>query len=453
MKWVIIFILISINVNAQIIFNEINANPLFNETSNEWIEIYNNGSEDVNLSGWFIGDKYENDTLTGSILKTGEFGVITSKDSTACLTYNYSECKTFYADDNDVGNGLSNSGEYFFLFDSQKNIIDHILYPRFAEDDITYSKMLNGSWMFTNPTMGYENEEINYETENISEKIVLHESRKCDWSVDVVLEKTIFKDDFSFRTEMKNSVSEKSNLKLKRKITNGYGEVVEEYNELSFEAVNTRTLTNTPNLDYGIYSVEAFLEVDCDIDTKNNYDKEFFMIIGEKEERRNESHLKIERIYDLGKNKEAKQGQEIRAKILGYKGNTAKEVVKLYFLNNSKRVSKESSFNVEDKYSNFSFVIPLLIPDNCDFANLTLHIEGLNEEDNEVIYLEKCNIKNEIEIEEKYGIENANENLINNEKLNYESSSEKLNAIGLPFLVLTLILLIIYLIFIKRKDL
>ena len=446
---ILLFILTAGIADGNIIFNEINANPFTNNSIDEWVEIYNNGSEDVNLSGWMIGDKLNNDSLSDGILNSGQYGIILVNGTSAFSVYNFSSnAMKFYIDDSRIGNGLNdNSAEDVILVNSNNIIVDRINYST-SRKDKTYSRMKNNSWIFGNPTMGYENEEENYETENIT----LNESRECDWNVDIVLEKTIFKDDFSFRTEMRNSISEKSNLKLRRKITNGYGEVAENYNELSFEAVNTRTLTNTPNLGYGIYSVEAFLDADCDIDNKNNYDKEFFMIIGEKIEIRNESDVDIERIYDLGKNKEAKQGQEIRVKISGYKGNTAKEVIKIYFLNYTERVSKEASFNVEDKYSNYSFVIPLFVPENCDFENLTLHAEGLNEEDNELIKLEKCSIKNETIGEESGEIENETV-LIDNININYESSGEKLNAIGLPFLVLTLILLIIYLIFIKRKPL
>ena len=446
------FVLLAGIVNGNVIINEINANPFTNDSIDEWIEIYNDGNEDINLSNWKIEDKVRDDILSDGILKAEQYGIITAKGTLAYLNYNFSnECIQFYVGDTNIGGGLNNENETIFLLNLNGIIVDTINYST-SKKDKTYSRLKNDSWMFANPTMGYENEEMNYETENISEKIVLNESRECDWNVNVILEKTIFRDDFSFRTEMKNSVSEKSNLKLRRKITNGYGEIVEEYNELSFEAVNTRTLTNTPNLGYGIYSVEAFLDADCDIDDKNNYDKEFFMIIGEKEERRNESEVKIERIYDLGKDNHAKQGQQIRVKISGYKGNTAKEIIKVYFLNNKERVSKETTLNVEDKFQNYSFVVPLLVPENCDFSNLTLHIEGLNEDDNEVINLEKCSIKDEILDEENYEIQNET-TFVYNENLNYESSSEKLNKIGLPFLVLALILLIIYLIFIKRKSL
>ncbi len=65
-------------VKADIVINEVMADPIADESLNEWIELYNNGDSEVNVSGWIVGDKNDNDTIEGG-LYFGEGTVINSK--------------------------------------------------------------------------------------------------------------------------------------------------------------------------------------------------------------------------------------------------------------------------------------------------------------------------------------------------------------------------------------
>ena len=45
------------NYNApNIVINEINYNPSLSFNTEDWIEIYNNGESDVDISGWIFKD-------------------------------------------------------------------------------------------------------------------------------------------------------------------------------------------------------------------------------------------------------------------------------------------------------------------------------------------------------------------------------------------------------------
>src|SRR3989338_3964298 len=59
--------LLSIGISNAIVINEIMADPVADESLNEWIELYNNESASINVSNWTIGDDNDNDTLEGGL--------------------------------------------------------------------------------------------------------------------------------------------------------------------------------------------------------------------------------------------------------------------------------------------------------------------------------------------------------------------------------------------------
>src|SRR3989338_1273839 len=104
---------------SKILINEIMPNPVADESLNEWIEIYNNGTDAVNVSGWVIGDDSGNDTLEGglynregTILEPFGFAIITDDNTRVYNNFNVSpDAVRLYADDSSIGNGLLNDGE------------------------------------------------------------------------------------------------------------------------------------------------------------------------------------------------------------------------------------------------------------------------------------------------------------------------------------------------------
>ena len=44
-------------VSADVKINEFETNPTGADAGNEWVELYNNGTNDVNLDGWTVMDK------------------------------------------------------------------------------------------------------------------------------------------------------------------------------------------------------------------------------------------------------------------------------------------------------------------------------------------------------------------------------------------------------------
>jgi len=86
---------ISIKISAAIIINEIFADPIADESLNEWIEIFNDESVEINVSGWYIGDDEDNDSIEGglynkegTILEPFGFAIITDDETRVYNNFN-----------------------------------------------------------------------------------------------------------------------------------------------------------------------------------------------------------------------------------------------------------------------------------------------------------------------------------------------------------------------------
>lgn len=122
----LLFLLIPFETSASVIINEIawmGSPPNPEETArqaanNEWIELYNSGQEDVDLTGWVLKAEDSSPTikLKGVIPANGYFLLSRNNymvgDKLADLVYPYKN------------NALSNQGEYLKLIDSTGKVVD-----------------------------------------------------------------------------------------------------------------------------------------------------------------------------------------------------------------------------------------------------------------------------------------------------------------------------------------
>ncbi len=97
-----------------------------NENENEWIELYNNTEESIDLTNWKICDNNSCDTLPDSnIIPAGGFVVIANKDT----TWNYWEIPGGIAKinlDSAIGNGLSVTADMLILKNDSDVILDQM---------------------------------------------------------------------------------------------------------------------------------------------------------------------------------------------------------------------------------------------------------------------------------------------------------------------------------------
>lgn len=97
------------------------------DPSNEWVEIYNQTDQDLDLSGWQICDNSECDTIPSSpLIPAKGFGVITASST----TWNYWKVTDnvipILLNDSRIGGGLNNDGDMLILKRPDGVVIDEM---------------------------------------------------------------------------------------------------------------------------------------------------------------------------------------------------------------------------------------------------------------------------------------------------------------------------------------
>jgi len=437
-----------IKTSPAIIINEIMADTL-DDQYNEWIEIYNNGSTEVNVSNWIIGADDGNETIEGglynkegTIIPVFGFAIITSEATRVYDNFNTSSnaIKLYVADGRITRSGLKNDGETIYLYDNNNNLIDKKTYNKTTKD-LSWA-YLNNSLHTSNPSPGYVNDD----------SIIIEQG--CDYAVEFILAKTVFDNssEFSFKIRASKVSGRKTNFTSRGKIEDLNGKLIREYKPFTNQSITKqRTSTEyTPNLGEGkSYFMDSNITVQCnDTNTKNNFDARIITIKGKP--LREDSSIDIEKIFDLGVDKKAKFGQIIRIKLNAYKGNTNKKSIAVWIEDNKdNRLSKQSKTNLELKYTNYSLTLPIQIKPNCDESfdddDYTIIARGLDSEDKEEVEIEDltdsmCDVKI---IEAKsfspkkfsFDIQGFNNNIEVGKELNTQIMLDNNNDIDIPIKV------------------
>ncbi len=130
---------------SDIYINEFLANNNFNRMDpdfyafSDWIELYNNSNQKIDLSGYGLSDKEGQESWK-------------IPDGTFIDSHSY---KIFWADKRNTGNhtnfSLGRKGEEIILYNKSGNIIDRIAYEK-QKADISYSRNNHNLWEYTEPT-------------------------------------------------------------------------------------------------------------------------------------------------------------------------------------------------------------------------------------------------------------------------------------------------------------
>lgn len=378
----LIFLLLLSESAVSIRINEIMAAPLADDSLNEWVEIYNNETAAVDLNGWVMGDSSDNDSIegglyggSGTILDPGSYAIITDDATRVYNNFNVSSyALKLYIDDSSIGNGLSNSGETIYLYNTEKTLIHSVTYN--STDKGNTWAFFDGSWYEASPTPGYDNN---------GSLPVQQQNNGCDFSVVVSSNQTFFNSsgDFSFKIVISRISGQKSNITLFRQILNEYSEIEKSYSNITAEVTNSKTYQYSPNLDPGTYIIEAAITPECnDSDSENNKDSKMLVIRGNQQQ--NAPYITIEKLYDLGSDAKARYGQTVRAKVILYKGNSTGEAVEMWAEINGAKISKNTKVNMYDFYANYTLTLPLQLDPNCDLdypgGSASLIIEGFGKQ-------------------------------------------------------------------------
>ncbi|HBB56876.1 TPA: hypothetical protein DEW47_02275 [Patescibacteria group bacterium] len=153
------------------------------DTNREWIEIYNNGEESVDVSTWKFFEENTNHNLVASqgdtVLVKGEYAVIADKPEKFLIDW-----PDFAGIILDSSFSLKNTGETLTLKDADLNIIDSVSYTSDwgAEGDGNSLQKIGGEWKAAAPTPGSANEAS---SENTSENPPIEESASPSQEQDI----------------------------------------------------------------------------------------------------------------------------------------------------------------------------------------------------------------------------------------------------------------------------
>lgn len=99
------------------------------EPNDEWIELYNSGDISVSIKDWTISDNGATRTIHSNISIAPHGVALVSKDHSVWNNYNTIPHDVTYIElGQNIGNGLSNSGDLLSIKDQNGNIIDQMSY-------------------------------------------------------------------------------------------------------------------------------------------------------------------------------------------------------------------------------------------------------------------------------------------------------------------------------------
>jgi len=408
----ILMIIFSQIAFAGIRLNEIMADPdPCDDEYCEWIELYNDGGNSINVTGWIISDNNSIDSLENYygtdeiIIPSKSFALNVDEDSR--VFHNFDVGKNviwIYVDDYSIGSELNNDGDNIILYDYKEDIVDNLNYIESTKGK-SWS-YINGNWNETEPTPGMDNEN----------------NKSLDYSIIKInefLPDPSGEDDAPMPNgewvELYNSGNDDLDL---------LGFKFYDYNSSEPDVIITDTTTYDSTIIkkksylivymngvYGFLNNNGYEEISL-YDLNNNLIDE----VNYEGSKEGISWNKVNSIWQYGipspnsanKGNESLEDSEIKivnvdnenkwsdlidVKLNIYKADTAKNSIKIYIEDeNNKKVSEETSMNIYGKLLNYDLKLPVKIIDNCDNkfkdGEYSVVVEGLNAKDTEKIKIE-----------------------------------------------------------------
>jgi hypothetical protein len=495
MKYLILLLLLIPNTYAFLEITEVMYRPSESYHYNEWIEIYNDGTESINITKLilcseiilpgFINHSNNEAYLENNIeIGSNQYAIITDGGSgtEAYNNYNINPNSTaIHVDAASLCSGLSDGGELIDIYFNNE-LADALNYhPNWGGNGEGKSLCkLNNIWQNCEPTPGYANENIQSDAYTIKITEFLPDPEGYDsapmpygeWielfnygEIDLDLTGIILKDKANHKLIISDTTTYtqiiKSNEYLVVYTNNKSGflnnDGLEEIRLLTPEEIQIEKITYSDSREGNSWS-KINETWHLTIPTKGETNPE-------NPENNKASIIEIENIY-LGNDNVAKFGDNLRIRLNIYKGDETKESIKAYIERNNKKISKTTSFNIIKKFSENIITIPIQIFPNCNLkyeeGEYEVVIEGLNEKTIETIKIEGitqnlcekqiCTEENLVNYMEKINFETViNQDSQPNEII-YESKGKKTSKSGIYFFTLILVLLTIQIITEKWKK-
>src|SRR3989338_7656069 len=337
MKWIlfgVIFVSYMVFISAAVEISETMPNPEGADDASqpvgEWVELYNNGQEPLNLTGYIFKDNHDDHRLPLE-------GIL------------FSQSYLVIYRDGDRDFSLNNDEDSVRLFSPEGELGDEMRYTSSSEG-MSWSKV-NGEWQLTNPTPGRENAVL--------------DSTSCDYAIAIVPASLIFSSDIDFTVFVHRLQGTSHPVTIRGTLETVAGRIVKEYAPWTNRTLPTvEEKEYSPNLPSDTYLVRFWLEdVSCE-DMNHTNDEANTLIAVRSSSPENESTLSIERL-SLGKDNKTMWGDALPVTIHIYKGEESKKTGELYVEKNGKKASPMVKITMPEKYTSYDLTVPLTLDTNC----------------------------------------------------------------------------------------
>lgn len=398
---VIIILIIIPAVSANILINEIMYDPAGLDTDREWIEIYNNGAC-TNLSNYKL---YENSMDHRLKLINGTFTLCNNEYAVIADNYiNFSQEYNFTGNLYDSAFSLSNTNETLVIKNAT-TIFDNVTYynTQGAEGNGKSLCKTLTSFIECEPTPGRENIFIQPPSLEVLQINEFFPNPEGDDNAPMPGGEFV---------EIYNPNSYDLDL-TNYKLYDEYGHmiIITDVNTLSGTIIKSNDyLAIYMNGFFGLLNNEGYESIKLYNNNNQLIDTVTYASAEEalswskvnnvwnvrmpspneennQEEPIYKSSLEINNIY-VGTDNKAKFGDNLRARINVYKGNTTKNSVKLYIPD----LTKETRVNLYNKFTNYTLTLSVQIEPNCNEniknGKYNLILKGLDQETQKEIEIE-----------------------------------------------------------------
>ncbi|MCW3137650.1 MAG: lamin tail domain-containing protein, partial [Methanophagales archaeon] len=136
----------STGTGDSVIITEIMYNPEGTDANHEWIELYNNDTKAINITGWKFYESGTNHTLTlakgNMTIPIGGYAIIANNATMFLIDHPVCNCTVI-----ESSFSLNNTvGEYIALRNATSDVIDDVTYEPIAADDFTLELNASGGW-------------------------------------------------------------------------------------------------------------------------------------------------------------------------------------------------------------------------------------------------------------------------------------------------------------------
>ncbi len=374
----VLFLLFLPMVAASLQITEVMPNPEGSDTAakphGEWVELYNAGSIPVNLSEYVLYDNVDTHEL-----------YLTNK-STATLFLEPGSYAIVYKN-GDADFSLNNRNGDSVRLLRNHTVVDSMEYET-TEEGVSWSRV-GSTWVLTPPTPGSTN------------------VAGCDVALSLYTDNAIYPTSpVPFRVRATHLMGEPQHVTVKGVIEDVFGSVVKEYSPwTSKKLVSSFTKTYSPRLARGTYQLRFWYDGLTCVDSNVEDNNVSMLITVNPEYRKTESQVSIENVY-VGNDDAAAWGDQVRVRVVVYKGKETKKAGSLWVEKDGTKVSKTSSLLFENPFTAYTVTAPVFLEPNCNEKisdgtatvildafdvqdTVQVEIEGLREEHCQTVVEEK----------------------------------------------------------------